>query len=564
MAFLTYLHAFAGQNFVTLMAAQAAIFAVFPLIVYLIGRELSGRALGTAAAVLTALRGLNSIAAQGWIDLASPKMMLTDFPTAIVLALLTLLVVRWFKDPAQKWHYALWAGCALGLMILLRTHALLLLPVTVLLALAVYRLTWRPWLIGAGLLALGMVLTTLPWDMRSYSRGAPLFSTYFYRIGLILRQRYLLPLGDASLPAPLAAQAPAARSAASLHAAVAVRIEKKDCSSLLCSGANHLLHNLETSVLFLPTSPVIDDLRDTVKESFPYWEKRWLGGGFNPWWGCALALNLALIALGIGAAWGRLRWPGLAPLFLYLGYTLSNTLALTSGGRYIVPVDWIVGVYFLLGALTLVDWGRSLLRGEEMDLAREPLGDVVPEPPRRGLWRGLGTVVMILAIGSLIPLSEMPFPLRYAESGNKQQRFTALREAGLFDGSSLKPGVLQRFLRDPDAVLVSGRALYPRYYWVGGGETAANYPYIAMDFPRLAFILIGPGGRRGVILPGDLPRRFPNGADVTVLGCRTSRNVDALVVFVRGDPGVVYTRSPASTLNCPLRQPVCTDKTTCY
>lgn len=62
-----------GQNIDLMMTAQATLFAVFPMVIYLIGRELHSRALGISAAVLILLRGLNSLIASKWIDLASPK-----------------------------------------------------------------------------------------------------------------------------------------------------------------------------------------------------------------------------------------------------------------------------------------------------------------------------------------------------------------------------------------------------------------------------------------------------------------------------------------------------------
>ena len=92
ISFLVYLHSLAGQDYGQLMAAQAAVFAVFPALVYLVGRSLNSRAIGFAAAVVAAFRGANSIAASNMIDMANPKMMLTDFPTAIGIALIVLFL----------------------------------------------------------------------------------------------------------------------------------------------------------------------------------------------------------------------------------------------------------------------------------------------------------------------------------------------------------------------------------------------------------------------------------------------------------------------------------------
>jgi hypothetical protein len=108
-----------------------------------------------------------------------------------------------------------------------------------------------------------------------------------------------------------------------------------------------------------------------------------------------------------------------------------------------------------------------------------------------------------------------------------------------------------------------GRALYPRYYIENEGEVHF-YPVIVMGFPRTTFTLIGPKGEQGIILPGDKPRYFPQGVDTLVLGCREQYYVDALAVIVLDEKGAIYTRSPQSSLQCPLTQPVCDNNHNCY
>ena len=127
ISFLVYLHSLVGQDYGQLMALQAAVFAIFPALVYLVGRSLNIRVVGFVAAIIAMLRGINSIAGSNMIDMANPKMMLTDFPTAIGLVLIVLLTIEWLKRPQQKWYYAVWIGGIIGLTIMLRTNTLLLL-----------------------------------------------------------------------------------------------------------------------------------------------------------------------------------------------------------------------------------------------------------------------------------------------------------------------------------------------------------------------------------------------------------------------------------------------------
>ena len=101
-----------------------------------------------------------------------------------------------------------------------------------------------------------------------------------------------------------------------------------------------------------------------------------------------------------------------------------------------------------------------------------------------------------------------------------------------------------------------GRALYPRFYLENEGEVHF-YPVVVMGFPRTTFTLIGPEGEKGIVLPGEKTRYFPHAVDTLVLGCKEQLYVDAIAVILLDESGTVYTRSPASSLHCPLRQPVC-------
>ncbi len=405
-AFSAWLHALAGQRFVTVMAVQAALFAVFPAILYLLGKELGGRGLGAALAVLTALRGVNSIAAATWIDLANPKMTLTDFPTAIGVALFTLMLVRWLREPERK-SPAIWAGGVLGLTLMLRVHVLLLLPAAGALALFALRFQWRRWLPGLMLLVVGMVAATTPWDLRNHAKGAPLFDVYFHSIRVVLQARYHWPPADQTLKVY-----PFLLPLETLKVSPPDRIDYRpdsfaeegrdrqgkplgSCETTPCRIANHFLHNAVTSVLFLPGSPVLDDLRTTVKESLPFWRQDWRGEGVTPLTGTLILVNLALLALGIALAWRRAGWVGWIPLGIYLAYILSNALAQTSGGRYIVPADWVIALYFLWGAGEVVNYVTDNV-GVQRGSAQMPWAEQrsAPTSEMGGLLRALRALAM--------------------------------------------------------------------------------------------------------------------------------------------------------------------------
>lgn len=109
-----------------------------------------------------------------------------------------------------------------------------------------------------------------------------------------------------------------------------------------------------------------------------------------------------------------------------------------------------------------------------------------------------------------------------------------------------------------------GRTLYPRSYKMGQGEvTFYFYPFTSMDFPRTGFFLVGPHGQDNILLPGDTPAYLPHTADVLVIGCRDEKYVDALMVIVLDKGGAIYTRRPMTELACPMKLPVCDNKSNC-
>jgi phosphatidylserine synthase len=563
ISFLVYLHSLIGQDYGQLMAAQAALFAVFPALVYLVGRSLNTRAVGFAAAIIATLRGINSIAASNMIDMANPKMMLTDFPTAIGMVLIVLLTCEWLKKPPQKWHYVIWIGGIIGLTIMLRTNTLMLLLLIPFYAILKFLPEWRPWLVSSFLLILAAFAVTLPWELRNQSLGGQIYSSIFAKFQDVIQQRYIPPSEPESfLPRE---QTLSLVSFQQLQALTILRPEvsiaqtAKPCDQVTCFVSNHFLHNILTSILIFPTSPVLDDLRHTVRESFPYWDPRWDGKFTIPTL-LFFVLNIFFITLGISVAWKQWRLVGLAPLVLFIFYDLSNGLARTSGGRYIVPIDWIVTIYFLIGVFQVIVVCAYGL-GFRGPLFTDPIEHNTPKQSFRAndLARIGVTLAILFGVGTLVPLAEHLHEKHFDNfeiSEVLKERESQISNAGL----SLQE--IDSFLKYPNAEILVGRALYPRYYIENEGEVHF-YPVVTMGFPRTTFTLIGPQGERGIVLPGKKPRYFPHGADTIVIGCKEQLYVDALAVIILDEKGAIYTRSPASSLGCPLKQPVCDNNHNC-
>ena len=75
---------------------------------------------------------------------------------------------------------------------------------------------------------------------------------------------------------------------------------------------------------------------------------------------------LAILALGLAAAWSRYGLSGLVPAGLVVAYSLATAVVRTSSGRYFIPVDWIFLLYFAIGIAQVVVWVNTWLHGKTL------------------------------------------------------------------------------------------------------------------------------------------------------------------------------------------------------
>lgn len=540
-AFLFYLHLLAGQDFTRLLSLQAFLYGVFPGLAYLIGKNLRSRAAGAALAALLTLRGWNGLVLGGVLETSTQKMLLTEFPAAIGLALILLLAVRWAQTP-RNWLLAAWLGGAVGLWSFARPHILFFLPPALLLPFALY---WRPKRLGAalaGVVLLAYLAAVLPW-MQFNGSGMSLVRMYAWRAEAIIRERFNWPAPDdsslsrplASLNAPLPEAAPPGKS-------------------LPQFALDHFLNNLALSALALPNTLRNLSPETLVRQSETYWWSYW-DGALSPSARILLPINLILAALGVGLAWRRAGLVGLFPLFGMLLYFLVNSLVRTSGGRYLVPADWVVMLYYLFGLAAVFEFAAAWL-GYRANAA-PTRSETSPAPP----WRGLAALAAVAALGGLIPLTNLFYQPRY-------ERLDTFQIAAKLDDRSLtKMGIgaqeLQNFLKQNKAIALEGRALYPRYIWRGINPLIPGHLLSRKPYSRMTFTAIGRNGHFAVVLvTGDEWFEFPHGTDALVVGCLEEGFVDAWAVILP-EIEAVYLRQPETPLGCPLPEPICDNNGWC-
>jgi hypothetical protein len=170
----------------------------------------------------------------------------------------------------------------------------------------------------------------------------------------------------------------------------------------------------------------------------------------------------------------------------------------------------------------------------------------------------------LILIGGTVPLAGYLYPQRYPETSPSK---LIDKIVPYLNPLNLSRADVEKFLSQPQAVILDGRALYPRFYLQDRGEPVSYKPFRAVNYPRTVFLLIGPGGLDYAILPGGQPKVFPNASDAILIGCRSTDGefeIVSTLLVVLPEQGVTYSRSPASTLTCPLPEPVCDNNRNCH
>ncbi|GER80418.1 MAG: hypothetical protein RBS45_09475 [Anaerolineales bacterium] len=513
IVFLAALHALLGQDYARLIFGQTLLLALFPVALYFLGKRLHSRAAGVTVALLASLREWNSLLVASDVRVSNTKMLLSDFVTTLALTAFLLLVLRWFRERRDGSLLAFVSGGALGLLLLLRTQSAFLAPGVLLLAFPIFWPKWKTWFAQSALFAAGLVLAVSPWLARNYFVAGQLSLDDPTQVKNVASM-----YGGGTPSSNLDQFAGQSPEEASRFVVDTILHRPAYVAGFV---TNQFLANSIDTLLVLPIFARYDGLSAPIH---PYWYE---------WDGHPSTANvilflvyLAVISLGIAAAWKRLRWAGLLPLVFFICYALSTSLARYSGWRYIFPADWVGYFYFALGAAEFFSLA-ALVFGASGDADRHTGTQVDPSPAARhpSLVFFLLSSFIFLFLGSLPWLTESIIPRTTLPCADSVP--ACLAAAGVDEARAA------RFLGQPDALALSGRVLYPRYFSRGNGlaSTNPNPAYAPRDFPRMGFYLLAPDGVTQTVLPMKGARPFPNAADALLLGCQRGDYVEARLVF---------------------------------
>ena len=512
--FLAGLHALLGQDYARLILGQTLVLALLPVALYFVGKQLHSRAAGLTVALLAIFRELTSLWVASDARVSNTKMLLSDFITTLALIVYLLIVMRWFRD-RRGWLLAFASGGVHGLLLLLRTQSAFLAPGILLLALLIFWPDWKKWIAQSALFAAGLILAVSPWLVRNY-----------------------ILTGQASLDDPNQIKAVASMYSGGSPTSNFSQFEGQTPEEMSAFVVNTILHqpgyvagfvtnqffaNTIDTLLVLPVFARYDGLSAPV---YLYWYE-W-DGHLSSANSVLEIIYLAVMAVGIAAAWKRLHWVGLLPLVFFVFYAFSTSLARYSGWRYIFPVDWVGYFYFALGAVELFYLVTSIFGATTQ--VEEHIGTQVhtlfvtrhPSPVVPFLLSSF----LFLLIGSLPWMAEAFIPRAGPLCADSIP--ACLAPLGADDSQA------RTFLAQPDAVSLTGRVLYPRYFSRNDGlaSTNPNPAFAPRDFPRMGFYFLTTSGIEQVILPMKGLRPFPHAADAILLGCQRDKYIEVrMIVF---------------------------------
>jgi len=529
IVFLTTLHLLFGENYNLIIVGQTLMLALFPVIFYALGKKLHSRLAGVTIALLAISREWTNLLVSSDTRVSNTKILLVDTPTLLLILLACLFAFRWLERKDKRSAFI--AGGVFGILLLLRTQSMLILPVLFVVAFFALRSDKHPsqkgmlsprgmiWLVPFLLFILGVFISVAPWLTHNYLR-----------------------IGTFSFDAPFQYQVLASQYAYTGNLDYnAIDLEGKSLSQILITFAikdpgfvasfitNHFLATEIGALLALPLITPFNGFREPINL---YWTSF---NGTLTWQNTLLLISyLAIIAIGLGGVWKRWRWIGLLPLAFNLGYAAANGVGRFSGWRYDLPADWIAYFYFGIGFAETLLWlsrvfGMSILDANKSELNRR-------ERKVRGELRKNNSVLSVISVASFLLIGALPW---IAESVNPPTRYPgtepAVLQAQIAELQTIVSAeAINAFSSQPVAVTLTGQLLYPRTFGKNAGLTSATpWPsYAPRDFPRLGFKLLNQDVREVVFPNKGVPVENVQGEDVIVLGCERENYVEArLLVF---------------------------------
>jgi hypothetical protein len=470
MVLLAIFHSFAGFDYKVMTWLQVLFLALIPVILFLLGTKFHSPAFGVFLSLVLIIRQRNAIVLSYKVSSVNPKLFMSEEITLLGIVLFAYLVFLWMRN-RKIWLAILCGGCV-GAVSLCRFNSLLLFPFIACLVVPAFWGEGKKFLFKhLSVFTLAFLILLIPWAISSITpEGKPwlllkmhdIFDQRYGRIDSSNRLYLNSNLGGMGLAAIVVdgKSVPAITSNSFKNQSTYDFVRNdtfQDIHGKLFNGGAdsdgtvyrmlyHLFHNFSTSALSLPDSVVYDDLNHMSQRT--YWIDSGGWDGNLPAVQTALVfLNLILVAIGLGYSWVHYRWAGMIPITIFAAYSVSISVVMNSGGRYLVPIDWVLYFYYGVAIVGIIQFVISVLTGNgQNQLVCPGLGSVKQSRDRRNIGLSLAGVI---CLASLIPIANFVLPAVTA-SAKDQINMEVIRER------------IPEF-ESPGVSIIYGEILYPYY-----------------------------------------------------------------------------------------------------
>ena len=563
------------------MLIQSALFAILPAIIYLFGTAIGGTGCGYLAAVFSLLKEWNALNTREVLTVHS-RLTMSEFLVQILFAAFCYAVFRWLQRDGQELRFAAIAGGTLTLGMYTRFNFIAFLPAALLYLFIAHLKNLRALVKPLLIFALTVFLTAAPLLIRNkiYTQG-PFSYLNSVITNVLIGQRFDQKKADVPEPTavPEKKPVPAEKTTVSEPKANQEEIsevpEKSEAEintsqitqnnsnvnstiklPLIPSIINHSMHNFITSALTIPMEPVFHDLEHLYQNGGDgLWRDTWQGTFSARQW-LFIAVWTITAAIAAGALISRHRFAGGSLIYFWAVYCASIGFSRSSGGRYVVPMNWIPMLLLSVLCVLLIEKGK--------------LPAETKEKTEKLTFRKVLPVMLSFAMFfTTMVLFErfMPATVTAAENGD-----LAVLKERLAEHNEIDWDLVTEQAKNKRMMIRHGIALYPRFYYFRVGEHTYYGSQGWKDYSRLSFYGLNSEGNSKMMLEYLLPKQelihnFPQNSTFRAISCKTNNGYeDVLAVTIDTPNGEVYTyvRDPLPAFSCPVPEPVCTAIDNCY
>lgn len=537
VVFLSILHALVGYEYSQMILIQTLVLALLPAVLYLIGKELHSRLGGLGMGVFAILREINSIQAVDVANVSNSKLLLSDLPATLLVCVLILVIIRWFKAGEGKLGMPPFIiGGLIACLNLMRIQTLLLEPLALLLVVMRYWKSWKKLIMAGLIMLLGLGLVLMP----VLSRNRSITGVYWVDNPANSQALYRFFL-DASEYEVAVPEAETQGEMLERNIVVISQVIGQNVSHVAGFVLDNFTRNILSTMLVLPIRLGNSiNFAEYFQIGDPFWMEVYSEpNGLNA---LAVVINLMVLAIGIAGVYRKNKRVLWVLIGFYVIYNLSSALVRLSGWRYIMPVDWLSYAFFTFGIVEVMFWAAAVLAGwGVMEEGNWLLAYKEDAQPMNLAWKLLLIFGLVYFLaGAYIPLREKLVAANYPAS-TRAEVCETVREVLVGSEWRGQREELYQFCQREDVLAYKAIGVYPRYFEAGNGYyQRSNDPYFGeQDYARLVFRTVGFSNAKVYIKTEQAEIDFPDGAEVYVVGENKAKFAARMVLIHGRQPQLI-------------------------